>query len=85
MQGDRCAQCANPVEEVHHRIALRKKTNRAQAGYQARKIGLCHTCHRMRTLQQYGQTDRESRMLRKCAPHHQAMRSLPQAGEVRKE
>jgi len=65
LQGDRCAQCANPVEEVHHRIALRNKTNRAQAGYQARKIGLCHACHRLRTLQQYSQANRESRMLPK--------------------
>jgi hypothetical protein len=65
LQRDRCAQCANPVEEVHHRIALRNKTNRAQAGYQVRKIGLCHACHRLRTLQQYSQADRESRMLQK--------------------
>jgi group II intron reverse transcriptase/maturase len=65
IQANRCAQCANPVEEVHHRIALRNKTDRAQAGYQARKIGLCHTCHRLRTLQQYSQANRESRMLPK--------------------
>jgi hypothetical protein len=85
IQGDRCAQCANPVVEVHHRRALSNRINQAQAGYQARTIGLCHACHLMRTLQQNGQADRESRMLQKCAPHHQAMRSLPQAGEVRKE
>ncbi len=85
VQGNRCAQCANPVAEVHHRSALRNKINRAQAGYQVRKIGLCHACHLVRTLQQNGQADRESRMLQKCAPLHQAMRSLPQAGEVRKE
>ena len=84
IQGDRCAQCANPVVEVHHRRALSNRINQAQAGYQARTIGLCHACHLMRTLQQKGQADRESRMLQKCAPHHRATRSLLQGVEVRK-
>ncbi len=65
IQSNRCAQCPNPVGEVHHRTALRKKINRAQAGYQAHKTGLCHACHRVRTLQQRGHVDRESRMLQK--------------------
>jgi Group II intron, maturase-specific domain/Reverse transcriptase (RNA-dependent DNA polymerase) len=65
LQEGRCAQCGSPVEEVHHRTALRKKVRRAQAGYQTQKTGLCHACHRVRTRQQRSQADRESRMLPK--------------------
>jgi group II intron reverse transcriptase/maturase len=65
IQDNRCAQCDNPVEEIHHRTALRKKTNRVQAGYQTRKTGLCHACHQVRTGQQRSQANRESRMLSK--------------------
>ncbi len=51
-QGHRCAQCGEPLTDVHHRTALGTKTNRAQAGYQTEKIGLCRACHRVRTQQQ---------------------------------
>jgi group II intron reverse transcriptase/maturase len=52
LQHHRCAQCGQPLVEVHHRTALRRKTNPTQAGYQTTKIGLCHACHQVRTQQQ---------------------------------
>jgi hypothetical protein len=40
LQHHRCAQCGQPLAEVHHRPALRRKTDPTQAGYQATKVGL---------------------------------------------
>ena len=47
-----CANCGAALDEIHHHTALGRKTNPSQAGYQTRKIGLCHDCHRTRTRQQ---------------------------------
>jgi hypothetical protein len=55
MQDDQCAQCHAPLDEVHHRQALRATTNPIQAGYATRKVGLCHACHQQRTQQQRSQ------------------------------
>jgi hypothetical protein len=52
IQQDLCLQCGNPLEEVHHRRALKRKTDPVGAGYAARKVGLCHDCHAVRTQQQ---------------------------------
>lgn len=51
-QGDRCAQCGEVLTEVHHRTALKTRTNPTEAGYAVDKIGLCHACHVARTAQQ---------------------------------
>jgi len=52
LQHHQCAQCGQPMTEVHHRTALGRKTDPTQAGYHATKVGLCRACHRVRTQQQ---------------------------------
>src|SRR5207253_2723563 len=51
-QGYRCAQCGAALTEVHHRTALKTRTNPTEAGYAAGKTGLCHACHVAWTTQQ---------------------------------
>jgi group II intron reverse transcriptase/maturase len=58
IQNDQCAQCGASVAAVHHHTGLAKKTNPTQAGYETKKTGLCHACHRIRTRQQRGQGQR---------------------------
>ena len=52
VQHHRCIQCGEPLSEVHHRVALGRKANPTQAGYEVAKVGLCHACHQTRTRQQ---------------------------------
>ena len=52
LQHHQCAQCGQPMAEVHHHVALGRKTDPTQAGYHAKKVGLCRACHRVRTQQQ---------------------------------
>lgn len=52
IQQDCCVHCGNPLEEVHHRHALKRKTDPQLAGYAVPKVGLCRACHVGRTQQQ---------------------------------
>jgi hypothetical protein len=52
LQQDLCLQCGKPLEEVHHRRALKRRKDPTGAGYAAPKVGLCRACHAVRTQQQ---------------------------------